>query len=181
MPARPERRGLTLLELLVALAIAGAAMLGGIMLLDQVRDSDRRIHAESGRNAVEMNGERLLRRLLMDARQTSDTADRFRGDERNASYLAMCDTPAGWSEQCRVLLSITASGDSSTVVVETAPGARFNVRRTAGRAVFRYLDGKQSANSAWLDQWMMSIALPAALALVTSVDTTVFPLGSIRD
>jgi prepilin-type N-terminal cleavage/methylation domain-containing protein len=181
MSARPERRGLTLLELLVALAIAGTAMLGGVMLLDQIRDSARRITVESRRNALEMNGERLLRRLLMDARQTSDTAGRFRGDERNASYLAMCDTPGGWPEQCRVLLSIASSGDSSTVVAETARGARFTVRRTAGHALFRYLDRKQTADSAWLQQWMMSIALPAAFALVTPSDTTVFPLGSIRD
>lgn len=181
MSAGAERRGMTLLELLVALTIAGAAMLGGIMLVDQVRDSRRRIDVESRKDALEMNGERLLRRLLMDARQTSDTNDRFRGDERNASYLAMCDTPAGWSEECRVLLSITSGPDSNTVVVETAPGVRLKVRRTAGQAEFRYLDGSQSADSTWLHQWMMSIALPAALALVTPADTTVFPLGSIRD
>ena len=181
MSARRERRGVTLIELLVALAIAGLAMLGGVLVLDAVRDSDRRIDAETRRDAVEMNGNRLLRRLLADARQTSDTANRFRGDERNASYLAMCDAPAGWSEPCRVLLSIASSGDSSFVVAQTSPGAQFQVRRVAGQAVFRYLDPRSSPDSTWVHQWMMSITLPAALAMITPIDTTVFPLGSVRD
>ena len=178
---RLDRRGETLIELLVALAIAGLALLGGAMLLDQVSDSQRRMDVDSRRDALEGNGDRLLRRLLADARQTRDTADRFRGDERNASYLAACDTPSGWSEPCRVLLSITTSGDSSAVVAQAPAGPRFEVRRVRGEAVFRYLDPTPALDSAWLRQWMSSIALPAALALITSRDTTVFPLGSARD
>ena len=92
MPSRHNHPGTTLLELIVALAITGLAMLGGILLLDQVNDGGRRIDRESRRHARDSNGDRLLRRLLLDARQTSDTADRFRGDERNLSYLTLCDT-----------------------------------------------------------------------------------------
>lgn len=181
MPSLRRRRAATLLELLVALAITGLAMLGGILLLDQVNDSDRRIDTDSRHDAREANGDRLLRRLLVDARQTSDTADRFRGDQRNASYLTMCDVPSGWAESCRVLLSISESGDSSTIVVQMSPAARVEVRRVQGPAVFRYLDPTQAADSGWLGQWIPSIALPAAVALVTPGDTTVFPLGSVRD
>lgn len=181
MSPRAERRGATLLELLVALAIAGLVMLGGVLLLDQVNDSGRRIDAESRRDAAENNGDRVLRRLLVDARPTSDTADRFRGDEQNASYLGLCDMPSGWPEPCRVLLSITSSGDSSAVVAQTTPGSQLELRRVAGQAAFRYLDAARGSDSAWLNRWMTSIALPRALALVTPFDTMLFPLGSIHD
>jgi prepilin-type N-terminal cleavage/methylation domain-containing protein len=181
MRPRVERRGVTLLELLVALAIAGLAMLGGVLLLDQVDDSARRIDAESRRDALDNNGERALSRLLADARGSSDTADRFRGDDQNASFLGLCDMPSGWPELCRVGLSITSEPDSSAVVAQPASGPAFAVARVAGPAAFRYLDAARSGDSAWLARWTASIALPAALALITPVDTTVFPLGSVRD
>ena len=181
MPPHRERRGVTLLELLIALAISGLAMVGGILLLDQVTDSDRRIDTASRRAATVANGDRLLRRLLLDARQPRDTVDRFRGDERNASYPTLCDTPSGWPEPCRALLSISVSGESSAVLAQTAPGARFVVRRVRGPAEFRYLDPTPAADSAWARQWMASVALPAAISLIAAGDTTVFPLGSRRD
>ena len=181
MASARSRRGLTLLEMLVALSISGLAILGGVMLLDQVDDSDARIVEDSMRDATVANGDRLLRRLLVDAHSTTDTVDRFRGDERNASYLTRCDTPSGWSEPCRARLSVDSIGDSSAVVVETDRGERFEVRRVAGIGTLRYLDHSSDSDSAWVRRWTTSIALPAAIALVAWPDTTIWPLGSVHD
>lgn len=183
MASARSRRGLTLLEMLVALSISGLAILGGVMLLDQVDDSDARIVEESMRDATVANGDRLLRRLLVDAHSTTDTVDRFRGDERNASYLTRCDTPSGWSEPCRARLSIDSIGDSSAVVIETDRGERFEVRRVAGigGGTLRYLGHSSDPDSAWVRRWTTSIELPAAIALVVWPDTTIWPLGSVRD
>lgn len=181
MPTARSRNGLTLLELLVALSISGLAVLGGVMLLDQVGDGDARIVEDSVRDATVANGDRLLRRLLVDAQSTTDTVDRFRGDERNASYLTRCDTPSGWAEPCRARLSVDSLGDSSAVVAETDRGDRFEVRRVAGVGTFRYLSESTDPDSAWVRRWTASIALPAAIALIAWPDTTIWPLGSVRD
>ncbi|HMA22898.1 MAG TPA: prepilin-type N-terminal cleavage/methylation domain-containing protein [Gemmatimonadaceae bacterium] len=181
MAIASSRRGLTLLEMLVALSISGLAILGGVMLLDQVDDSDARIVDDSMRDATAANGDRLLRRLLVDARSTTDTVDRFRGDEGNASYLTRCDTPSGWSEPCRARLSVDSIGDSSAVVVETDRGERFEVRRVAGLGSLRYLGHGSDSDSAWVRRWTTSIELPAAIALIVWPDTTIWPLGSVRD
>jgi len=180
MPRISNRRGVTLVELIVALAITGMAILGCVMLLDQLNDSHERIHRQRTADASAGNGDRLLRRFLADARTTTDTAERFRGDERNASYLTLCDTPSGWPEQCRVALVIDSLPDSSAVVAETNRDERFEVRRIAGAATFRYFDPSQR-DSSWVRQWATSIALPAAIAVVVGIDTTVLPLGSSRE
>lgn len=181
MPTARSRSGLTLFELLVALSISGLAILGGVMLLDQIGDSDARIVDDSMHDATAANGDRLLRRLLVDARSTTDTVDRFRGDEQNASYLTRCDTPSGWAEPCRARLSVDSLGDSSAIVAETDRGERFEVRRVAGIGTLRYLSESTDPDSAWVRRWTTSIALPAAIAFIVWPDTTIWPLGSVRD
>ena len=181
MPARRTRRGATLVELLVALAISGFAMLGGLALLDQVEDGDARIAASSVRDARAANGDRMLRALLADARSTTDTADRFRGDEHNASFLTLCETASGWSEPCRAVLSIDSVTDSSRIIAQDDRGDRQIVRQLPGSAVFRYLDLSASTDSAWVGRWSTSIALPGAISVATRRDTTVLPMGSVRE
>jgi hypothetical protein len=171
----------TLLELVIALAISGFAILGGVVLLDQLTDSGKRITEDSMRDATAGNGDRLLRRFLIDGQATTDTALRFRGNEHTASYLSLCDTPSGWSERCRVMLSIDSLPDTSAVIAETDRGERFEVRRVFGVARFRYLDLAAQRDSLWVREWATSIAPPRAIALVVNVDTVVFAFGSVHE
>jgi prepilin-type N-terminal cleavage/methylation domain-containing protein len=179
-----SRRGVTLLELIIALAIAGLAMLGCVMLLDQLNDSQVRIGRDRIADATAGNGDRLLRRLLIDAHTTADTVERFRGDEHNASYLTLCDVPSGWPETCRVNLSLDSLQDSTVIVADIARNAnsdeRLEVRRVPGAATFRYLD-LSARDSSWVRKWATSIALPSAIAFVVGIDTTILPLGSARE
>jgi prepilin-type N-terminal cleavage/methylation domain-containing protein len=175
-----NRRGVTLLELIIALAIAGLAILGCVMLLDQLNDSHEHIVRDRVADATAGNGDRMLRRLLVDARTTTDSSERFRGDERNANYLTLCDTPNGWPEPCRVALALDSLRASSAIIAETSRGERFELRRVPGAATFRYLD-LSARDSSWVRQWAMSIALPGAIGLVVGSDTTILPLGSARD
>lgn len=175
-----KRRGVTLLELMIALAISGLAIVGGMMLLDQLKDSNLRIGLGSAADATAGNGDRLLRRLLVDAQAAFDSTQRFRGDEHNASYVTLCDTPSGWPELCRANLMIDSLRDSSAIIAETDRNDHFEVRRIVGAATFRYLD-LSARDSAWVRQWERSITLPTAIAIVAGRDTTVLPLGSTRD
>jgi prepilin-type N-terminal cleavage/methylation domain-containing protein len=63
-----RRSGFTLIELLAALSISGLAMIGGILVLDQITDSTARIVRAGVIAAREGNGPRVLRQLLLDAR-----------------------------------------------------------------------------------------------------------------
>jgi prepilin-type N-terminal cleavage/methylation domain-containing protein len=175
-----DRRGVTLVELLIALAISGFALLGGIMLLDQVTDGDYRIERIAASQATTANGDRVLRRILADAHTTTDSLQRFRGDENSVAFLTLCDTPAGWAEECRATLLTDSLADSTAIIAEIDRDQRFDVRRFAGIAAFIYLD-LGARDSAWVRRWERSVVMPNAIGVVAGSDTTILPLGSVRD
>lgn len=176
---RGSRRGFTLIELLAALSISGLAMLGGVLLLDQVTDGSARI-VRSGRIAArDGNGPRILRQLLLDARVTADSADRFRGDERSADFTTSCYRPGGWMEPCRASLGIDWRRDTSVVMVALSTGEHLELARHQAAAELRYFDVVHG-DSAWLRRWAVSIAMPVAIAFISGRDTAIYALGTAR-
>jgi prepilin-type N-terminal cleavage/methylation domain-containing protein len=173
-------RGFTLLELILALALVGAAMLGGVLLLDQLSDGASRIVAQSADTDRDANGARLLRRIVFEAHPSADTNRKFVGDERSSSLVSWCQVPGGWSEPCDVTLEIDDRGDSSAVTADLSLGGSFVLRRQAGRRAWRYLD-PSPRDTAWATHWSSGTTLPAAIALVSANDTVVLPVQVRRD
>jgi prepilin-type N-terminal cleavage/methylation domain-containing protein len=171
-----DRRGFTLIELLAALALTGFAVLGGLLLLDQVADSGRRIAGEAAAAARDGNGDRMLRHLLLEAAASSDTTRRLRGDTASVDLWTRCDDPGGWSEPCHVTIGIDVHADTSAVVAVYSSGQSFVLRRTRGSAAFRYFNGP-ARDSSWRKEWMSNVTLPAAIGLLVVSDTFVFPVG----
>ena len=177
----PRSRGaFTLLELILALSLVGSAMLGCLLLLDQLNDGAERIAAESAATDREANGARLLRRIVFEAHASADTNRKFVGDDRSVSLLSWCDVPTGWSEPCDVTLSIDARDDSSAVVADLSLGGSLVLRRDPARRAWRYLDATPR-DTMWATRWSSGTTLPAALALVSARDTIVLPVQVRRD
>ena len=178
--SRRSRGGLTMFELVIALALAGIVLAGGALLLEQLGDSNARVFSAAAREAAANNGARMLDRLLADAGTADDSSERFAGAPRTASYTTLCDTPSGWRERCRVELMIDSLPDSSAVMAQFAGGYAVMLWRIAGAAAFRYVD-LDARDTAWLVRWSPSVALPHAIAIVGGADTTVLPVGSARE
>ena len=173
----PRPAGFTLIEITLALAISGLAILGSMLLLDQLDDSARRIAATAARDASDGNGNRLLERLLLDATRTPDSTHALRGDELSLELSTTCDAPAGWREPCRIALTIDQRNDTGTVSV-TQPGhPPLHLRAFAGEVEFRYRSIVQS-DSAWLRRWTSLSLYPPAIAIANDRDTTVLLVGS---
>ena len=177
---RRSRRGLTMFELVIALALAGTVLAVGALLLDELGDANARVFAQATPEATANNGARALDRLYADARPAADSSERFAGDSRTASYTTLCDTPSGWRERCRVKLMIESLADSSAVIAQSDRGDALTLERVAGAATFRYVD-LNARDTTWLARWSPSVALPHAIAIVAGADTTVLPLGSARE
>ncbi len=174
-------RGFTLVEILAAISIFGLAIGGAIALLDQLGDGTARIGTEGARVAREGNGARLLARLLMDARSSTDSTKRFRGDENSLELWTLCDVPGGWAEDCRATLSIDQRGDSSALLAGLPNDRVFSARRQKGTARFRYYNPLAPNDTLWVRQWSSNVQLPSAIGLVIGADTIVFPVGPARD
>lgn len=180
MPLR-STKGFTLIELIAALSVMGFAMLGGVMLLDQLGDSAERIKHDAMLAAREGNGARLLRRVLADASTNSDSIKRFRGDEHGVEFWSRCDVSGGWAEVCRVSLAIDERADSSAILADLSTGGSFSVRRQRGSAEFRYYHSSSGSDSAWMKTWSSNSTLPIAIGLLVPGDTVVFPVGAVRE
>ena len=177
---RRTRHGFTLIELIAALSITGIALLGGVLLLDQLTDSSGRIVSSGSDAAREGNSDRVLRHLFLDARITADSADRFRGDQGSMDFSTMCARPGGWIERCRATIAVDRRPDTSVVVAALSTGERLQLIRLVGPIELRYFDVSASDTS-WRNVWAISITRPAAIGFVGSSDTVVFPLGTERD
>ncbi|MGH7622426.1 MAG: hypothetical protein ACREMU_08820, partial [Gemmatimonadaceae bacterium] len=79
-----------MLELVIALALAGIVLAGGALLLDELGDANARVASESATESATNNGARALDELLADARPADDSSERFAGDSHTASYATLC-------------------------------------------------------------------------------------------
>src|SRR6185312_13785341 len=111
----------------------------------------------------------LLGQLMLDARPSFDTTDRFVGDSGSAHLRTRCATANGWTESCHARLLIDASGDSSTLLVALSDGRQTAAYRWRGSPRLRYLD-LSGAESTWAKRWNSSITIPSAIALVGPSD-----------
>ncbi|HVX41701.1 MAG TPA: prepilin-type N-terminal cleavage/methylation domain-containing protein [Gemmatimonadaceae bacterium] len=174
-----DRRGFTLIELIAGLSIAGLALLGGILLLDQIGDESIRIATARVHTMRAANGARMLRRLILDALPSADTTQGLEGTARAASFRTLCDTPGGWMAPCRVRLLLDQRGDSSLISADRAAGSPLRLLTIEGAAEFRFVDPYQ--DTLWMTRWSSSLGLPSAMAVVATRDTIVFPLGVMHE
>ena len=167
-------RGFTLLEVTASLGLAALVLLGARALLDALAAARTQLVREATRDDMLANGERLLRAIVAHASTGDDSTVRFSGDRSSARFASFCPVPAGWLEPCRVRLALGNVGDDATLTAWLRPDDSMRVWRHRGVAELRYLDEPAHA---WVDAWGSSIALPAAVGIVTNVDTVILLVG----
>ena len=170
MRVRP-RRGFTLIEVMLAIAVSATVVLIAHQLLAIVADTGSRAAAAANAANATANRERLLRELLAGVEAGNDTAQRFDGQPNVVRFASWCRVPAGWLEACSVRLELVGVGDG--VALEASGfGTRVRLATHAGPASFVYLktaaDGGQ-----WLPRWGNAVSAPLALQVVWG-DTSLF-------
>ena len=165
------RAGFTLVEVTAGLALIGLVLGGILVLIQGTTDGRERIEHEAEVADGSANGERLLSSLFANAEVSSDSVNRFVGDEESASFNTWCVVPQGWQERCRAHVRVS-NGQTGADVLWVAGRDTRSLRHFDEHVQFRYF-GSVGAEEQWSNQWGRSIALPGAIALVSATDTIV--------
>jgi prepilin-type N-terminal cleavage/methylation domain-containing protein len=174
-PAR-SRAGFTLIEVLVALSIAGMLLLGTRALLEQLADGAERISRTAEAGDRDANAERLLRRLAAQIEAGGPDAAGFLGNERGARFATWCDVAAGWQERCTVTLGFVPVEDGVALTALLPGGELIVVRRGVRSGALRYLYSAGDGGT-WLRSWESGVSTPLAMAVVLDGDTLIVRIG----
>lgn len=170
------RCGFTLIEILVALAIAGVVVLSARLLLEELADDADGIMTRASEADVRANAERTLRELVLRLEVGTEDARRFAGDERAARFTSWCDVPRGWQERCTVTLAVDFEGRAPMLAASLSTGDVLVLRRGFANASLRYL-GDAARGGTWFRSWGESITAPLAIGLVLDADTLILRIG----
>lgn len=170
------RAGFTLVELLVALAIAGTVVVTARMLLEELATDGDALLAETTETDSRANAERALRDLVLRLEVGTSEGRQFAGDESAARFSSWCDVPRGWLEPCTVTLAVDGRGSETALVAALSTGEALVLRRGFSTARLQYL-GDAARGGTWFRSWGKSITAPLAIRVVLDADTLLLRIG----
>jgi prepilin-type N-terminal cleavage/methylation domain-containing protein len=198
------RRGLTLIELLVALAITGLVMSAGYSALSTMVDHRTRVMTSTEAVASGAEKRRMLIDWLRGARLNIEGSANFEGlpgevedrPDDALTFVTNTPTPIG-SDETIIHLYIDRDDKTPEIgltasLTDRRGGAARRVeidRRITGLQI-RYLSGI-FGKRAWLDSWVSTTVLPSGVKVVASSEqpdsmpsllrpAIVVPLGSVQ-
>ncbi|HXH81319.1 MAG TPA: prepilin-type N-terminal cleavage/methylation domain-containing protein [Candidatus Tectomicrobia bacterium] len=150
--------GFTLLELLVALAIAGTVALLAHRMFAGVADGAA--HVEEARRTLdrEMNARRLLVELVASLEVGTTEASGFRGERERVSFTTWTLVPEGWLAR----RTVTLGARDSAFVVSGLTDAPLALAQPITRVEFDYLLDP-GATERWVQEWMSPVSAPVAI------------------
>lgn len=172
-----NRNGFALLDLLMALAISAAVLLGARVLLVQSTDSMGRVATSAEESMSAANAERMLQWLLL----RLDTAGiAFLGNQREARFQSWCDTPHGWTERCTTRLHLVHTPSGTYLTIDTrAQHSEISVVTDIEGDAFTYLIAAAHGGT-WIDDWSFQLTLPQAIGVIGAGDTAILRIGLNR-
>lgn len=168
-PGARARRGFTLLEVVVAIAVGSLVVLGAHEMIVGVADGADAIGRSARASDREANGDALLRQLLRDLEVGTSDAAHFAGDSATVRFSTWCAVPGGWPERCRAELSIAsppgdATESGAAIVARLSTGESLRLAEGFSSARFLFLSDA-ALGGRWFTLWGEGITAPLAIGV----------------
>lgn len=173
-----RRGGLTLIEVLIALAISAMIVVAARFMVEGLSDGARRLRTASLELDREANGIGVAR-ALAGRLETGSPGRTFHGDPTQSAFSSYCEVPEGWLESCRVTLTVQRLGDSTALRALLESSRRtetIELARRAGPLTLRYLLSAE-AGGQWILIWEGGLTAPLAIGVVSPTDTLLLRIG----
>ncbi|PYP75100.1 MAG: hypothetical protein DMD25_13800 [Gemmatimonadetes bacterium] len=171
------RRGFTLIEVVVALAIGAAVLLVAHELFAGVADRGRTLIA--ARTALDraVNARRWLAATFLSLDVGTDGAGGFDGRPDHAAFSTWLLTPNGWFERRQVTLSAEQGYLRAAVI----PGTAIALADSVTDLQLDYLL-EPGAESRWVREWVSPVSAPVAVRMrVTNAGCGMRDAGCVVD
>jgi Tfp pilus assembly protein PilW len=170
----PNRVGMTLLELLVALLAGSLAVATASALLSAITESATRVAASARSLDSQVLSIGLLRGLLRRV-DVAHGAAAFQGTRGSALFNSWCDAAGGWQERCQVRLETVPFAGGFTLKLSTG-GSEVVIAAGRSHIQIRYLQSA-ALGGTWTSQWGSLTSAPLALLLTMDGDSVIAPIG----
>lgn len=155
-----DHGGFTLLEVLIALSIAGLVAVTAHQIFAAATDAGRRLLASRAALDRFANARRYLQAAFLSLEVGSDSAGPFEGSPHAVRFTTWQQTPDGPFAQRRLVLS--ASGDS--LFARPSNGLSVLLSDSITALDFDYLL-KPGADTEWVRQWISPVSAPLAIRM----------------
>lgn len=176
---RRDRRGFTLIEVLVALVIGAVVLASARALLDGLADQATATSRAARAADRRANAELMAREVVGNLALAPDLASSFTGTSREAVFASWCPAARGDLERCDVRLFVRDRGAVHDVVLDLSLGRQLTLLENASSAQLRYLTDA-AAGGMWQSRWNPGVNTPLAIDVVAERDTLLLRIGERR-
>lgn len=171
-----NRTGFTLIEIVVALALAGGALLLASAILSVTSQLAGTVQVGVERADARHGSERLARRLVGQTTWPTANDPAPGGSATELRFVSGCDTPEGWQQRC--IVQFDRSETSGVTGFRLILDGRVAQQLFPADTVLEFIYLRSAAHGGtWSAQWIDPATIPVAIGIVFSRDTLILRTG----